>query len=104
MKAQHDKIINHQVPPLLRGHVQTIIGKNNVIVTLGGRGVQGVTLKIAAEGKTVSKQGKFVSNHDVKSRGGGSELNVTMMLIFPVIVWTCPLTTSPRTRLLPYIL
>ena len=57
---------------------------------LGGRGVQGVTLRIATEGKTVSKQGKFVSKHDVKSGGGGeSELNVTMMLIFPVIVWTC---------------
>ena len=55
----------------LRGHVQTIIGKINVIVTLGGRGVQGVTLRIAAEGKTVPKQGKFVSNHDVKSGGGG---------------------------------
>ena len=55
----------------VRGHVQTIIGKINVIVTLGGRGVQGVTLRIAAEGKTVSKQGKFVSNHDVKSGGGG---------------------------------
>ena len=25
-----------------------------------------MTLRIAAEGKTVSKQGKFVSNHDVK--------------------------------------
>ena len=74
----------------VRGHVQTITGKINVIVTLGGRGVQGVTLRIAAEGKTVSKQGKFVSNHDVKS-GGGSKLNVTMTLIFPVIVWTCPL-------------
>ena len=60
---------------------------------LGGRGVQGVTLRIAAEGKTVSKQGKLVSNHDVKSGGGGSELNVTMTLIFPVIVWTCPLTS-----------
>ena len=55
----------------LRGHVQTIIGKINVIVTLGGRGVQGVMLRIATEGKTVSKQGKFVSNHDVKSGGGG---------------------------------
>ena len=54
----------------VRGHVQTIIGKINVIVMLGGRGVQGVTLRIAAEGKTVSKQGKFVSNHDVKSGGG----------------------------------
>ena len=42
-----------------------------------------MTLRIAAEGKTVSKQGKFVSNHDVKSGGGprGSELNVTMTLI-----------------------
>ena len=29
-----------------------------------------MTLKISAEGKTVSKQGKFVSNYDVK-RGGG---------------------------------
>ena len=61
-------------PPIkltLRGHVQTIIGKINVIVKLGGREVQGVTLRIAAEGKTVSKQGKFVSNHDVKSGGGG---------------------------------
>ena len=75
---------------VVRGHVQTIIGKINVIVTLGGEGVQGVTLRIAAEGKTVSKQSKFVSNHDVKSGGGGSELNVTMTLIFPVIVWTCP--------------
>ena len=25
-----------------------------------------MTLRIAAEGKIVSKQGKFVSNHDVK--------------------------------------
>ena len=56
---------------ILRGHIQTIIGKINVIVTLGGRGVQGVTLRIAAEGKTVFKQGKFVSNHDVKSGGPG---------------------------------
>ena len=80
----------------IRGHVQTIIGKINVIVTLGGRGVQGVTLRIAAEGKTVSKQGKFVSNHDVKSGGGGSELNVTMTLIFPVIVWTCPLNETDK--------
>ena len=64
-------------------------------MTLGGRGAQGVTFRIAAEGKTVSKQGKFVSNHDVKSgRGGESELNVTMTLIFPVIVWTCPLGIS----------
>ena len=38
----------------------------------GAGGVQGVTLRIAAEGKTVSKQGKFVSNHDVK--GGGLSL------------------------------
>ena len=60
----------------LRGHVQTITGKINVIVTLGGRGVQGVTLRIAAEGKTVSKQGKFVSNHDVKS-GGEGDLSLT---------------------------
>ena len=59
---------------IIRGHVQTIIGKINVIVTLGGRGVQGVTLRIAAEGKTVSKQGKFVSNHDVKSGEGGLSL------------------------------
>ena len=73
---------------ILRGHVQTIIGKINVIVVLGGKGVQGVTLRIATEGKTVSKQGRFVSNHDVKSGEGGSELT----LIFPVIVWTCPLT------------
>ena len=43
-------------------------------MTLGGRGVQGVTLRIAAEGKTVSKQGKFVSNHDVKSGEGGLSL------------------------------
>ena len=40
-------------------------------MTLGGRGVQGVTLRIDAEGKTVSKQGKFVSNQDVKSGGRG---------------------------------
>ena len=63
-------------------------------MTLGGRGVRGVTLRIAAEGKTVSEQGKFVSNHDVKSGGGGggSEHNFTMTLFFfPVIVWTCPL-------------
>ena len=39
-------------------------------MTLGGRGIQGVTLRIAAEGKTVSKQDKFVSNHAVKSGGG----------------------------------
>ena len=50
-----------------------------------------MTLRIAGESKTVSKQGKFVSNHDVK---GWSELNVTMMLIFPMIVWMCPLTGS----------
>ena len=61
-------------PHYLRGHVQTIVGKINVIVTLEGRGVQGVTLRIAAEGKTVSKQGKFVSNHDVKSGEGGLSL------------------------------
>ena len=30
-----------------------------------------MTLRIAAEGKTVSKHGKFVSNHDVKSGGRG---------------------------------
>ena len=30
-----------------------------------------MTLRIAAEGKIVSKQGKFVSTHDVKSGGGG---------------------------------
>ena len=53
-----------------------------------------MTLRIAAEGETVSKQGKFVSNHDVKSWGGGSELNVIMTLIFSVIVWTCPLAAS----------
>ena len=53
-----------------------------------------MALRIAAEGKTVSKQGKFVSNHDVKSGGGGSELNVTMTLIFPVIVWMCPLSNK----------
>ena len=41
-------------------------------MTLGGRGVQGVTLRIAAEGKNGSKQGKFVSNHDVTSGGGGA--------------------------------
>ena len=76
----------------LRGRVQTIIGKINVIVMLG----QGVTLRIAAEGKTVYKQGKFVSNHDVK--GGGSELNVTMTLIFPIIVWTCPLKQGREGR------
>ena len=40
-------------------------------MTLGGRGVQGVKLRIAAEGKTVSKQGKFVSNYDVRAGGGG---------------------------------
>ena len=34
-----------------------MIGQINVTVTLGGRGFQGVTLTIAAEGKTVSKQG-----------------------------------------------
>ena len=56
----------------VRGHVQTIIGKINVIVTFGGGEFQGVTLRIAAEGKTVSKQGKFVSNHDVE--GGGLSL------------------------------
>ena len=58
-----------------------------------------MTLRIAAEGKIVSKQGKFVSNHDVKSGGGGSELNVTMTLIFPVIVWTCPLNHALLTKL-----
>ena len=63
--------LNTEIFRSLRGHVQTIIGKINIIVTLGGRGVQGVRLRIAAEGKTVSKQGKFVSNHDVKSGGGG---------------------------------
>ena len=52
-----------------------------------------MTLRVAAEGKTVSKQGKFVSNHDVKG-GGGSELNVTMTLIFPIVVWMCPLRNS----------
>ena len=59
-----------------------------------------MTLRIAAEDKTVSEQNKFVSNHDVKSGGGGSELNVTMTLIFPIIVWTCPLTSSVVTVLL----
>ena len=54
-----------------RGHVQTIIGKMNIIVTLGGEGVSRCNVRIAAEGKTVSKQGKFVSNHMTLSRGEG---------------------------------
>ena len=44
-----------------------------------------MTLRLAAEGKTVSMQGKFVSNHDIGG-GGGSEPNVIMTLIFPIIV------------------
>ena len=47
-------------------------------MTLGGRGVQGVTLRIAAEGKIVSKQGNFVSNHDVISWGEGGGLSLTL--------------------------
>ena len=40
----------------------------------------------------------FIANkiHDVE--GGGPALSVTMTLIFPKIVWTCPLSFHQRTR------
>ena len=41
-----------------------------------------MTLRVATEGKTVSKQGRFVSIMTLSRGGGGSELNITMTLIF----------------------
>ena len=38
----------------------------------------------------------FIANkiHDVKRGEGGLALSVTMTLIFPKIVWTCPLSRN----------
>ena len=85
------KLCTRDIIHCIRGHLQTEFSTLNVIVMLRGWGVEAMTLRTIVGINCLILLQNLVPSVMLRGGGGGSGLNVTMMLSVLNSVWRCPL-------------